>query len=97
MFTFFFLFGFDSFGGLVAARRRLPLSLLLALLVEQVSIPGSRPRELGTTVGAARLGGLSGLFTLVTQEIAECRELAAVAAVLPALGLGSALDHTDVA
>lgn len=81
----------------VAARRRLPLPLLLALLVEQVSVPGSRPRELGTAVGAAGFGGLARLLTLVSQQVAEGRELAAVATVFPALRLGPALDDANMA
>lgn len=81
----------------VAARRRLSCPLLLALLVEQMSVSGRCSRELGATVRAAGFGGLSRLFTLVSQEVAKRRKLAAVAAVFPALGLGPAVEHADVA
>lgn len=33
----------------------------------------------------------------MAKEVAEGRELAAIATMLPALGLGPALDHPDVA
>lgn len=97
-FLVFCLYPFYSFlPSSVAAGRGLSCPLLLALLVKQVSIPGGRPCELCTTIRAARLGGLARLLSLVSQKIAESRELAAVAAVFPALRLGSALDHADMA
>lgn len=77
----------------VAASRRLPLRL--TLLMEQVSVPCRGPGEFGATVGARRLGSLARLLTLVAQEVAKRRELAAVAAVLPALRLGPALNDSD--
>jgi hypothetical protein len=64
--------------------------------VKQVTVPCSRPGELGATVRAAGLGGLTRLLSLMAKEVAEGRELAAVTSVLPTLGLGSALDHPDV-
>lgn len=65
--------------------------------MQQVAVASSGPRELGTAVGARRLGGLARLLALMAQEVAESRELTSVAAVLPAAGLGAALDHADVA
>lgn len=64
--------------------------------MQEVTVPCCRPGELGSTVGAARLGGLAGLFPLVAKEVAKGRELAAIAPMLPTLGLGPALDHPDV-
>lgn len=71
------------------------LPLGLALLVQQVAVPCRGPGELRATVWAGGLGGLARLLSLVPKEVAEGRELPAVAAVLPALGLGPALDHPD--
>ena len=70
---------------------------LLALVVQHVSVPRRRPRELGAAGGACRLCRLARLLPLVSQEVAKGGELASVAAVLPALGLGPALDDSDVA
>lgn len=64
--------------------------------MQQVSIPCCRPGELGATVWAARLGGLARLLSLVAEEVAEGRELAAIAPMLPTLGLGPALNNADV-
>lgn len=61
----------------------------------QVAVACCCPCKLGAAVGAHGLGGLARLFTLVPQEIAKRRELAAVAAVLPTLRLGPALDNTN--
>lgn len=60
-----------------------------------MTIPRRRPGELGATVRAGRLGRLARFLPLMPEEVAEGRELPAVAPVLPALGLGPALDHTD--
>lgn len=60
--------------------------------MEQVSVPRRGPGKLGPAVGTRRLGSLARLLALVAEEVAKCRELAAVAAMLPALGLGPALD-----
>lgn len=62
-----------------------------------MSVSGRRPRKFGAAVGAAGFGGLSRLFSLVAQEVTKGRELAAVAAVFPALRLGPALDDADMA
>jgi hypothetical protein len=62
-----------------------------------VAVSGSGPGELGTAVGASRLGGLSRLLALVAEQVAKGRELASIAAVLPAAGLGPALHDTNVA
>lgn len=65
--------------------------------MQQVTVSRRGPRELGATVGASCLRSLAGLLALVSQQVAECGELASVAAVLPAAGLRSALHNTDVA
>ena len=52
--------------------------------------------EFSATVRAGCLGGDTGLFSLVTEQIAEGRELTAVAAMLPALGLGLAVNHPHI-
>lgn len=62
-----------------------------------MSVSCRSPRELGPAVGAGRLGRLARLLALVSQEVAERRKLAAVASVLPALRLGSALHYSDLA
>lgn len=64
--------------------------------MQQVAISCRGPGKLGATVRAARLGGLARLLSLVAKEVAEGRELAAVATMLPTLGLRPALDHPDV-
>lgn len=64
--------------------------------MQQVAVPCRGPGKLGATVRAARLGGLARLLSLVAKEVAEGRELAAIATVLPTLRLGPALDHPDV-
>lgn len=64
--------------------------------MQQVAVPCGGPGELGSTVGAAGLGGLARLLALVAEKIAKGRELAAIASVLPTLGLGPALDYSDV-
>lgn len=98
-FWYFFLFSLFFCCCLVipsrslGARRRLPLGL--ALLVQQVAVPRRGPGELGAAVGAGRLGRLARLLPLVPEEVAEGGELPAVAPVLPALGLGPALDDAD--
>ena len=71
-------------------------ALFLALVVQQVAVSGRRPREFGAAVGAARFGGLSRFFPLVPKEVAECRELSAVAPMLPALRLRPAVYHPDL-
>lgn len=89
-------------GKIIATLRLLPRAVpvlsppLLTLALQEVPVPRRRPRELGPAVGARRLGGLARLFALVAEEVAEGRELAPVAAVLPALGLGAVLHHADV-
>jgi hypothetical protein len=69
---------------------------LLALVVEQMAVPGSGPGELRPAVGAGGFRSLARLLALVPQQVAEGRELAAVAPMLPTLGLGPALHHPDV-
>ena len=69
---------------------------LLTLPLQKMSVPRSRPRELGPAVRTRRLGRLARLLALVAEEVAEGGELASVAAVLPALGLRAALSHADV-
>ena len=83
-------------GGVWAAPAFLVGALLFALVVQQVAVSGRRPRELGAAVRAARLGGLPRLFPLVPEEVAECRELPAVAPMLPALRLRPAVYHPDL-
>jgi hypothetical protein len=82
-------------------QRRSTLNLrvasLLALVVQQMTVSCSGPGELSSAVGARRLGGLARLLSLVPQQVAEGGELAAIAAVLPAPGLGAALDDANVA
>ncbi len=82
--------------GASVAPESLGGALLLALVVQQVAVPGRRPREFGAAVGAARFGGLPGLLSLVPEEVAECRKLSAVAPVLPALRLRPAVHHPDL-
>ena len=65
--------------------------------MQKVSVASSRPGEFGAAVGAGGLGRLAGLLALVTEQVAEGGELAAVAAVFPAARLGTALDNADVA
>ena len=72
-------------------------ALGLALVMEEVAVPRCCPCELGSAVGARSLGGLARFLTLVPEEVAEGRELAAVAAVLPALGLGATLNDANLA
>ncbi len=72
-------------------------ALGLALVVEEVAVPRCCPCELGSAVGARSLGRLARFLTLVPEEVAEGRELAAVAAVLPALGLGATLNDANLA
>ena len=67
---------------------------LLALVMLQVAVACRRPCKLGAAVGAHRLGRLARLFTLVSEQVAKRRELAAVASVLPALRLRPARDGT---
>lgn len=61
--------------------------------MEHVAVARGCSCEFSTAVGATRLSRLAGLFPLVTQQIAESRELASVTAVLPASGLRSAGCH----
>ncbi len=61
-----------------------------------VSISRRRPRELGTTVGAAGLLGRTRLLTLMAEEVAKSRELSPVAAMFPALWLGPAVDDSNL-
>lgn len=75
----------------IAARRTLPLCL--ALLVKQVPVPCCCSSEFRAAVWARGLGRLARFLALVPQEVAESRKLAAVAAVLPALRLGPALNN----
>lgn len=70
-------------------------SLLRALVVRQMPIPRRGPRELRPALGTIRLGRGAGLLALMAQQVAEGRELAAVAAVLPALRLGPLVEHAD--
>lgn len=70
---------------------------LLALVVQKMTVASCRPGEFSATVGTRCLCCLAGLLSLVPQEVAKGRELATVAAVLPTLGLGSALDDANVA
>ncbi len=56
--------------------------------MRQMAIPRCRSRELGTAVWAVSLGRGARLLALVAKEIAKGGELAAVAPVVPALGLG---------
>lgn len=69
-------------------------SPLFALLVGHVAVPRSGSRELGAAIGARGFGGGAGLLALVAEKVAEGGELAAVAAVLPALRLGARLHDT---
>src|SRR3569833_210944 len=79
------------------ARGAVLAAPLLALVVLQVTVPRRRSRELGAAERARDLGRLARFLALVPKEVAEGRELAAVAAVLPALGLGPRLHHPDAA
>ena len=69
---------------------------LFALLVGHVPVPCSCPRELGAAVGTRRLGSCARLLALVPEQVAEVRELASVAAVLPALWLRPAVHNSNV-
>ena len=52
----------------------------------QMAITCSLACKFGATSMAGRFLRSSGLFTLMPQEIAECRELATIATMFPALG-----------
>jgi hypothetical protein len=86
---FFFL-------GLTTVLVRLSQGLFLALVVQHVTVPRCRPCELGAAVGTTRFCRLPRLFALVSEKVAECRELAAVASMLPALRLGPAVHYSDL-
>ena len=68
----------------------------LALLVGHVAVAGGGARELGAAARAVRLGRGAGLLALMPQEVAEGGELPAVAAVVPALRLGSRSEHAHL-
>lgn len=79
---------------LIIASRRTKLvdapctiSLDLALVVREVSVTGGGTREAGPAVRARYLGSLAVLFALVSEKVAEGRELPPVASVVPALRL----------
>lgn len=54
-----------------------------------------RPRKLGAAFRTVRFGRRAGLLALVTEQVAEGGELAAVAAMLPALRFGSLVEHAN--
>jgi hypothetical protein len=64
----------------------------LAFFMGHVSISSSGASELGTASGAVALRGSSRLFALMAQQVTECRELPPIAAVFPALRLGSRVN-----
>ena len=63
--------------------------------MRQVPIARRRPRKLRPALGTVALTRRPGLLALMTQQIAKGAELAAVAAVLPALGFGPLVQHAD--
>ena len=65
----------------------------LAFIVRQVSVSGRLPGELGTAARADGLRGGARLLPLVPEEIAECRKLTTIAAVIPALRLFRGFNH----
>lgn len=71
----------------VKPARLAGASSRLALGVKQVIGPGSASSKLGATSRTNRARCCATAFTLMTQQIAEGRELPPIAAVLPALGL----------
>lgn len=58
---------------------------MLALLVLHVPIARSRARELRAALGAGGFGGHAGLLALVAQQVAEGREPASIAVMVPTL------------
>lgn len=67
-----------------------------ALALRNVDIASRRPGEHGAAARTLGLCDDAGLFALVAEEVAEGGEFAAVAAMVPALGLGSETDDAHL-
>lgn len=69
--------------------------LLRTLVVCQMSVPRRGSRKLRAALRTVRFRRSPGLFPLMSEEIAKCRELSAVTSVFPALRLGPLVEYSD--
>lgn len=67
-----------------------------ALPLGDMDIACGGASENRTAAGALGFGDNAGLFSLVTEEVAECGKLASVAPVIPTLRLWSETYHADL-
>jgi hypothetical protein len=93
----FFLARLDvSISAALFVGARIRRATRLALVVFHVAISGRGTSELRTASRTDAFGGGTGLLALVSEQVAESRELAAIATVLPALRLRAGVENTNV-